>query len=287
MRLLVIAVAFAIAAAPSASAQTGAPSAQALYVERRALLETDAQCSLFSPNIRAALQAGAGQAAGALLRSGWTRARLNELEHAAVSAARTRACGDPRSASAARAAEAGFTSWVRTYAMNFRGAERLWTARRSADVNGWRLSQPIAAPIAATFGVREHEGAQQLALVMPLAAGEGAPSSVQLVMRDPARASTEMLDLRGRTASGLAAGLPPPGAVHGYFANSRRVEANREAPNQAVFTFPEAAFQSLLRLDPRETAELRLETEGQAQRILIEVGDLAAARAFLAISAES
>lgn len=287
MRLLLIAAALSIAAAPSASAQTGALGAQALYVERRALLETDAQCSLFSANIRAALQAGSGQAAGALLRSGWTRARLNELEHAAVSAARARACGDPRSASAARAAEAGFASWVRTYAMNFRGAERLWTARRSADVNGWRLSQPIGAPIAAIFGVREHEGAQQLSLVMPLAPGDSAPASVQLVMRNPARASTDMLDLRGRTASGLAAGLPAPGAARGYFANSRRVEAIRGAPSQAVFTFPETAFQSLLRLDPRETAELRLESAGRTQRILIEVGDIAAARAFLAISAES
>ncbi len=286
MRLLVIAVAFAIAASPSASAQTGALSAQALYVERRALLETDAQCSLFNPNIRAALQAGAGQAAGALLRSGWTRVRLNELERAAVSAARTRACGDPRSASAARAAEAGFASWARTYALNFHGTERFWTARRSADINGWRLSQQIAAPIAAGFGVREHEGVQQLSLVMPLAPGEGAPASVQILMRDPARSNTDILDLRGRTSSGLASGLPAPGATHGYFANSRRIETNRNAPNQAVFTFPEAAFQSLLALDPRETAELRLESGGRSQRILIEVGDLAAARAFLAISAE-
>ena len=287
MRLLLTALAISVAAMASASAQTGAPSAQALYVERRALLETDARCGLFSPGIRAALQAGAGQAAGALLRGGWTRARLDELEHAAISAARARDCGDPRSASAARAAEAGFASWARTYAMNFRGTERLWTARRSADVNGWRLSQPIAAPIAATFGVREVEGAQQLSLVMPLAAREGAPASVQLQMRDPARAGTDMLDLRGRTSSGLAAGLPAPGAARGYFANSRRIETNRNAPSQAVFTFPEAAFQSLLALDPRESAQLQFETGGRRQAILIEIGDLAAARAFLAASAES
>src|SRR5262245_47064064 len=153
MRPLLIAAAFGLTLS-TAAAQASAPSAQALYVERRGLIEVDTLCRLFTPQIRAALEAGAGQAAGTLLRGGWTRARLAELENAAVSAARARRCDDPRTASAVRAAQAGFASWVRTPQMDFAGAERTWAARRYADPNGWRLTQRVAAQ-AAAFGVRE------------------------------------------------------------------------------------------------------------------------------------
>jgi hypothetical protein len=36
-------------------------------------------------------------------------------------------------------------------------------------------------------------------------------------------------------------------------------------------------------LDPRETIEIRLESGRASQRLLVEVGDIAAARAFLTI----
>ncbi|MBK6703522.1 MAG: hypothetical protein IPG56_07000 [Caulobacteraceae bacterium] len=51
----------------------------------------------------------------------------------------------------------------------------------------------------------------------------------------------------------------------------------------AVYTFPDTAFRDLVELDPRESVELRLETGRATQRLLIEVGDIAAARAFLTL----
>ncbi|MDX2274666.1 MAG: hypothetical protein NW206_04375 [Hyphomonadaceae bacterium] len=280
---LALAAALCVALPMAASAQTS--NAQSLYVERRALIELDERCGLFGPNVRHALEAGAAQASGALLRSGWTSARLAELEQASVNAARGRACEDSRTISAVRAAEAGFASWSRTYSMSFAGAERVWLARRTADIYGWRLYQQIPTPTAATFGVAEHQDEQQLTFSMP--ATGPAPASVQLVMRDPARAGTNLLDLRGRTTSGLAAGLASPNASQSFFANSRRTEREANAPARFVFTFPGAAFQRLLQLDPRETIAIDIDVSGRTQRYLIEVGDIAAARAFLAISAES
>jgi hypothetical protein len=285
MRALTLAAALCIAAATAASAQNTAPNAQALYVERRALLDTDERCHLFTANVRHALEAGAAQASGVLLRGGWTRARLSELEQAAVSAARGRACGDPRTTAAAHAAEAGFASWSRTYSMTFPASERTWVARRSADVSGWRLYQQIALPGAATFGVREHGDGQQLTFSMP--ADSATAASAQLVMRDPARAGTNILDLRGRTSTGLAAGLPSANTAQSFFASARRTERDANAPARVVFTFPDAAFQRLTQLDPRESVAIDIETAGQTQRYIVEVGDVAAARAFLAISAES
>jgi hypothetical protein len=285
MRALTLAAAICVAITTAASAQNTTPNAQALYVERRALLDADERCRLFTPNMRHALEAGAAQAAGALLRGGWTRARLSELEQAALAAARSRACGDPRTASAAHAAEAGFASWSRTYSMTFPATERTWVARRSADVQGWRLYQQIAVPAAATFGVREQQEAQQLTLSMP--ADRAMPASAQIVMRDPARAGTNILDLHGRTSTGLAAGLPSANTAQRFFASARRTERDGDAPARIVFTFPDAAFERLMQLDPRESVAVDIETAGQTERFIVEVGDVAAARAFLAISAES
>lgn len=283
MRPLLLAAALGLTLSAAASAYASATSAQALYVERRGMIEVDARCRLFSADIRAALEAGAGQAAGALLRGGWTRTRLNELEQAAITAARARACNDPRTTSAVQAAQAGFESWVHTHAMNFPGAERTWAARRTPDPRGgWRLSQQIAEPLA-TFGVRDRDGVQQLTLALPIAAGQTAPASAQVLMRDRTRASAEILDLRNRTTTGLAAGAPSPATAARFFASGRHIEALDRNGSQAVFVFPDAAFQTLLSLDPRETAEIQIETGGRTQRILIEVGDVAAARTFLTI----
>jgi hypothetical protein len=104
-----------------------------------------------------------------------------------------------------------------------------------------------------------------------------------MLLRDRARASADILDLRGRNLSGLAAGAPSPASAARFFASARRIETLEGGARQVVFTFPDAAFQSLLTLDPREAAELRLDTRGGEQRILVEVGDVAAASAFLAI----
>lgn len=274
MRPFLLAAALVFVAGPAFAT---APNAQALYVERRGLLEVDAQCHLLEPDVRAAIQANAAQAAGALLRGGWTRARLTELEQATVSAARSRRCDDPRNASAARAAQAGFASWVHASAMNFTGAERTWSARRYADPSGWRLSQNTISP-AATFGVRDDNGAQRLTLIMPLTSARNAPATAQLVVRDPARAGVELLDLRGRVTTGLAAGAPMPRTAARFLATSRTI-SQAQTGAQIMFEFPDAAFQALLALDPREAAEVHVGD----QRILIEIGDIAAARAFLTI----
>ncbi|MGD9982167.1 MAG: hypothetical protein AB7T58_16380, partial [Hyphomonadaceae bacterium] len=64
---------------------------------------------------------------------------------------------------------------------------------------------------------------------------------------------------------------------------SARTLERIDGRQHAVFTFPDTAFRDLVALDPRETVEIRLTTGRSVQRLLIEVGDIAAARAFLTI----
>ncbi|GAM98845.1 hypothetical protein U91I_02481 [alpha proteobacterium U9-1i] len=253
-------------------------------MERRGFLEVDTRCRLLAAGPRTALEAGAQQARGALLRSGWTRARLEQLEQATIRAARSRACNDPRNQTAAAQAQAGFATWSRTNSMTFPGAERTWIARRYVDPLGWRLRQDIDAT--AVFGVREREGVQRLTLMIRLTSGQSAPNAVQILVRDRTRADVDVLELRGRTANGLAAGAPTAGNATAYFASTRSIETT-ERNRYAVVEFPDAAFQALLALDPRETAELRLERGRTSERLLVEVGDLSVARGFLALRPEA
>lgn len=278
MRAIVLAA--ALLGLASAASATEAPNARAAYVERRGLIEADAQCRLFTPEIRAALQVGLAQARGALLRSGWSNAQMRELDQTVVAAARARQCGDPRTAAAAADARAAFASWAYAGSMAFPGWERQWLARR-ASVNGWRLSQAIDAPVAAVFGVREVDGVQRLTLAVALARNQAAPSSARLLMRD-ARARPVEVTLPQRMSYGLEAGAPPAAGASAT-PSTRTIERLDGGRSQAVFVFPDAAFQTLLSLDPRESVVIEVQTGRATQRLLVEVGDVAAARGFLTI----
>jgi hypothetical protein len=281
MRFLIIAqVLAALLAAAPAAASEGA-DARTAFVERRGLLEADAQCSLFTPTIRSALSVGVAQARGSLLRAGWSSARLRELEAAAIDAARRRACNDARTATAASDARRAFSSWINVASMEFPGWDRIWRASRVIDDSGWRLSQFIDGPVAATFGVRQRGDVQRLTLTLPLARGQEAPANAQLILRDASRAAVREVTLPARMSQGLEAGLPSPAAT----ANIPSVRTIERSNGQqfAVFTFPDTAFRDVVTLDPRETVEIRLESGRTTQRLLVEVGDVAAARAFLTI----
>jgi hypothetical protein len=160
--------------------------------------------------------------------------------------------------------------------MNFDGWTRAWLALRVADVGGWRLRQDIDAPRAAVFGVRERAGVQHLALAVPLAPGEQEPRSAALLMRAPNAALVEP-SLPARVAFGLEAGAPQAGRTL-LLRSARRVPRCGRS-RAVVFTFPDSAFDLLIALDPRESVVVELDGE----RLLIEVGDIAAARGFLTL----
>ncbi len=252
------------------------PSAQATFAERRALLEADRACRYFNADVRAALQAGALQARGALLRGGWTSARLLELENAAVAAARARACRDPRTLAAVERARTGFAAWARLNTMRFDGGERAWVARRVEDSTGWRLVQDL--PGGGAFGLQALGPRPYVALMLPHA-GAGAPATAEIILRDTTRARAPLLDVPGRRVQGLRAGAPTPAIARHVLARNRTIETSRSGARRVVFAFPDTLLAELAALDPREAAEVRV---GGA-RMLIEIGDLAAARAFLSV----
>ncbi|MBS0383876.1 MAG: hypothetical protein JSS00_00840, partial [Proteobacteria bacterium] len=79
----------------------------------------------------------------------------------------------------------------------------------------------------------------------------------------------------------LAAGAPAPATATQYAPASVRTERAANGAQQTAFTFPDAAFGNLLSLDPRESVEIHFARSPVV--LLVDVGDIAVARAFLAI----
>jgi hypothetical protein len=276
MRVLILVVLALLGAGPAAA--QAPPSAETAVFERRALLAADTRCGLFAPPVRAALEAGAWQARGALLRADWPSARIAALEARAEQSAQARPCSDAETQAAAARARTGFAGWARLAALEFRGGERRWMARRSSDPEGWILVQTIDAPRAAAFGAMRGAGRIEAALSVALAERERAPSSAELVIRDVRRAPESLFEIPGRAASGLAAGAPSLATARRFMARDRRIDADKAGARRLRFVFPDEALSAMALLDPREAAEIRLDN---GVRLLVEIGDLAAARAFL------
>jgi hypothetical protein len=251
------------------------------FAERSALLGADRACGLFTPSLRSALDAATAQARGAVLRSGWTELRTDSLAASARAEGARRRCDDPLLQRTAESARQGFAGWARLPSMRFAGGTRIWMARRTQDPDKFYLRQDIDAPHAAAFGLREDGRRASVTLRLPLAAGESAPSSARIYFRDRARAPRSAADLPGRTRNDLPALAASRAAATVVIAQARHVETG-ERGRAALFVFPDSALHAMAVLDPREAATIELDTPKGLMRLYLEIGDLGAARAFLA-----
>lgn len=273
-RRLLLAIAAGLALTPGLA--LASEGLQRTFAERSALLATDARCGLLEAPVRSALMAGAAQARGALLRAGWTNDSVTRLSGRAAALTANRACDDPAVTAAAQSARAGFAGYSRLFSMQFPGGERQWTARRRADASGWLAFQDLEN--GARFGVKASPEGYDAAFSVPVS-GVDAPFAARLILRDPVRAPASPLDIPGRTATGLRQNTPPPAMATHVLAKGRALSA---APERTVtFSFPTDALARIARLDPREAAVLEVDGAAGSRRFLLEIGDLAAALAFL------
>jgi len=279
MRAFVLFAALFSLAGPAAAA-----GADAMFAERSALLTADRRCDLFSPQLRQALEASTFQARGVLLRSGWTTLRADALARGAAREVSARRCDDPVLVKAADNARAGFSGWTRLMGMTFPGGERTWSVRRAPDPQGFYIRQDIPNPRPAVFGVRREGNGGSLMLVMSLRPDEAAPSTARLSFRDTARAPRSIADTPGRLGHGLASLTASPATARVTHAQARAVETGERGARAVVFTFPDSALYTMKGLDPREAMTVTLEGR-QTITLYVEVGDIAAAHAFLAAEA--
>ncbi len=259
-------------------------------VERFALAVIDQRCGLFTADIRAALDASALQARGALLRAGASLSDVTALMAAARGNADRLDCRAPKVTAAARRAREGFAGYARTGVLDFPGRFSGWTADRSA-ASGWRLRQTVAG---IDIGAPAEPGAKFSADIRTQS--RAAPFAARLIMRDPAKSPAPIVSANLRSSverAGIADFAPAAGAGRSILASSRvlvapaaRTGAGDLAPAAWRFSFADAALSDLAALDPREAVVLEIEwSTGTRSRHYIEVGDLAAAIAFLRLPA--
>jgi hypothetical protein len=277
-RPVLLAFCLALAAPSLAFADDGL---QRVFAERTALIAADQRCGLLPRPVRAALEAGAAQARGALLRGGWSNRDVDGLARRAVALTADQACADARVTGAARSAKAGFAGYARLSHMQFPGGDRVWQARRRGDGAGWLAYQDLGA--AGRFGLRLGGNGLEAAFALPLDARGLAPSSARIVLRDARRAPASVLDIPGRPAGPFAQNTPHP-AMSAHILARGRVVGALESPTHAraaLFSFPADSLDQIARLDPREAAVIEVDEPRGQRRFLVEIGDLAAALAFL------
>jgi hypothetical protein len=284
-------LAAALLAVPPAAHAAG--PADLLY-ERTLMDQAGSRCRLFSPEIASALSAAEAQARGAALRAGVAGRDVAATQARAGLKAYAVPCGDPGLAVAAARVRKAFDGYARLRDMSFPGSFSAWQADRkpwplvvAGKVQAgprWRLSQSSTSDGAAlVFGMAS--GPQLVAVTT--ARGAASAAGARLVMRDPAKAADAFIDPRRGDLGGRVpprwqsqvflaqsigpapAGLLPPGAQGGV-----------------MVVFPASAAAAMATLDPREavTVELAFPTRNgeRVQSALVEVGDFAAGRAFLA-----
>jgi hypothetical protein len=137
------------------------------------------------------------------------------------------------------------------------------------------------------FGLAGRAGVTALLASADFADG-ATPYAARLVLRDTGRTSGPYLALAGKGAP-LFRKLPPRAATRAFMAEARDAVGPELAPKGArggaAFRFPVAAAQALAELDPREAVAVEFLFAGdQVRTAYVEVGDFAAARAFLQVA---
>ncbi len=269
-----------------------------LLYERTVMSAADQRCALFTPQIKAALDASRLQARGAALRAGASKDTLAETEGRALRKGRAADCRSPDIATAAGRVRSAFAGYAKLARMDYPGEVAGWSADRSVSKMGerWKLSQVSNFGWdRLRFGLASQYGPPRLTAVAVFA-DNATPYSARLVVRDVTRTSGPYLDSRSRGKGGrltLVARTSPRSASRVFTAEARGAAGPTLLPEGArsgwAFRFSPAAQAALAGLDPREAVIVEFVFAGpngdRVRQAHVEVGDFAAGRAFLAAGA--
>ncbi len=276
--------------AATALAAAAPAEAREAYARRQFLLEANTRCQLLNERERAALSGAAGQARGVLLRAGL---RPEPIRRAAADRAAGTLCDDALLRAEAETARAAFTGWAAMQQQSFAGEHQTWhTSRAGAEaMMAWTLWQDL--PGGARLGVVEDAEGRALVAALP-AAGPARPHAISLQFRD-ARKWPEFMEstlgglFRTDSSSALASRAAPVALSRQVWAAGRPERAVQAPPGADGFFYwllPLETLDEMAALDPRDAARLTLEYPGgRVETLYLEVGDLAAAMAFLAAGA--
>lgn len=284
----------------AAQAPANATPADRAFFERFLLIAGDERCHFLDPDLLRALKVSTAQARGAALRAGLTEPDLRELEDKARRTIINVSCVDSSLTARVTAARRALGDYRKLAAQEFKGAKRTWLASRSGEDNGWRLVQAlgrgaqigIVAANPDLDAVAAKRPVRHLVFAVPLAESEEAPIAARIFVRNRALQFQPTLGgfgaIPSRDTPGLFAASPIVSSP--FWAKARYVNDGEEGRAVAFFFGPDLV-DAIMALDPREACLIELQADppakGQApadinaQRYLVEVGDVEAALAFI------
>ena len=258
-----------------------ATAAGDVYYERAFVRAAQDKCRLFEPRLTQALEAATLQARGAALRAGRPATELAATAGRARARAEATPCDDAELSRVRTRVRHAFAGWSRAARINFPGDRAVWSADRfESSRDGWRLFQDGAtgaSPVRFGLTGKAPQDAHPAAVVSFV--GKPRPYAARIVMRDAARSPRPWL---------AGDGLPPEAARRAVFAAGSDIAPrdllNSGARTGEVWRFPDSATGALAALDPREPFLIEfLFGDDSVATARFEAGDLAAARAFLAM----
>lgn len=279
------ALTFAAALLIAPAAHADAAAVQRTWLERVAISAADKACNLFTEPERLALLSGIYQTEGELLRANKTRGEMDRLAAEVTSHARSLGCAHPSVVQVAATIRSAYRQFTKTNYLEYPAGRSSWGASR-VETDKWAVSQADKAS-GAVFGIRRfksEEEALRLAVTIPVQGIE--PSSVQLVLRDPAKMPEPWLgSIAGATSTLNAA---PRSIAKVEWAGEVRKGKDAESAPVWIFYFSADALASMESLDPREAVRIDIVPSQRAKdqtvkRMAFEVGDIRAAYAFAQI----
>ncbi len=277
-----ILVSLALLASPAAGAD---PSiVERTYLERTAIAAADASCNLFSEGERLALRSGLYQAEGELLRADYTPDKLARLADEVRSHARSLGCDHPAVLEVAATVRSSYREFAKTSHLQYAGGASTWDASR-AENDDWATKQTDKAT-GVIIGLRRGEQFDDLRFAVAIPADGRAPSSAQMFVRDAKKMREPWLG--PIFGAKTLASAPPRSISRPEWAAEREDDEDAAGVPYYVFYFGKAAIERLEALDPREAFQVELTPSPLDKgknpiKVVFEVGDLRAARAFAMI----
>jgi hypothetical protein len=285
--LALAALGAALGAAP-AFADPGLKAVERMFLERTAIAAADKACNLFTDGERLALQSGLYQSEGELLRANKDPDEIASLAEEVRAHARALGCDHPSVLEVAGTVRASYRQFVKSNFLEYAGKNSTWGASRSKH-DAWGVKQTDKES-GAIFGLRRasEDKPTEFTLAVAIPWDDNPPSAVKLNMRDAKKMQDPWL---GKLFGANIEMQPAARSVsRPEWAGKMEEWEDNVGDWFNVYSFPKSAIDRLDLMDPREAVEFELTPSRKAKdqtpvKIVFEVGDFRAARAFAMIPA--
>ncbi len=293
---------FAVLAVAPAFADNAVKAVERMFLERAAISAADKSCNLFTDGERLALRSGLYQSEGELLRHNYDPAEIAKLAGQVRMHAKALGCDHPSVLEVAGTIRSSYRQFAKTTAMDYPAARSTWAASRS-EHDAWAVMQ-VDKKSGFIFGLRRvtdekaktnpetGEKPFKLALAIAIPYDDKPASAVQLNLRDANKMRDPWL---GPLFGGDLQLAPSPRSIsRPEWAGKMEEWEDNVGDWFNVYYFSPSAIERLEMLDPREAVQFEQTANPKADaktkeralaKIVFEVGDFRAARAFAMIPA--